>query len=88
MQMVFENIEWDGKTITADANHNNGEDLFKIRLEGATSLESEHLELFTNPLEYRETEFAVKGAVELFLEVMKSGKSFIDWTGYVFSQGR
>ena len=88
MQMVFDNVRWDGKTIVADANHNDGEDLFKIRLDGATSLdEIDNLKLSTDPPKYKETEFAVKGAGELFLEVIRSGKSFIDWTGFVYSQG-
>lgn len=88
MQVTFRHVKKDGSVITGEGNHNCGEHLFTVRLEGADCIESENLELFTNPPEYAKEEFAIKGAVSLLYEVFETGQDYIDETGYVYAMGR
>lgn len=86
MQVTFMNVKKNGSTITAEGNHNCGEHLFNVRIEGVTSIdESDGLKLFTEPEEYSKEEFAIKGAVSLLREVLKTKQDYIERTGFVYA---
>lgn len=87
MQVAFRNVRREGSTITAEGNHNCGEHLFKVRIEGATSLLTEDLKLFTEPSEYATEMFAVRGACSLFFEVLETGQDYIEKTGFIYAVG-
>lgn len=88
MQVTFRNVKRAGSVITAEANHNCGEHLFTVRLAGVVALEQlDNLELFTDPPEYAEEEFAIKGAVSLLHEMLKTNQEYMERAGYVYAMG-
>lgn len=74
MQVTFENVRREGNTITGKADHNCGEHVFWVRMEGATS--NNDLKLITEPPEFAERDFALRGAVSLLHEVLRTGKDY------------
>ncbi len=88
MQVTFENVKWDGSVITAKGNHNCGEHLFSVRLEGADCIESEDFKIFTDPPEYAEKDFALRSSVSLLFEVLRTKQNYIDETGFIYANGR
>lgn len=87
MQVTFKNVRKDDNVITAEGNHNCGEHLFTVRLEGADCVDSENLKLFTDPPEYKTKMFVIKGAVSLLYEVFETGQDYIEETGFIYSMG-
>lgn len=81
-------VRKEGSTITAKANHNCGEHLFNVRIEGADCIETENLELFTDPPEYAKEDFALRSSISLFFEVLETKQDYIKRTGFVYAMGR
>lgn len=88
MQITFKNVRREGSVIVAECNHNCGEHKFMIRIEGVVSSEQlEGLKLITDPPEYAEELYAVKGATSLLDRVLETKQDYIAETGFIYSMG-
>jgi len=88
MEIAFRNVKREGSIITAECRHNRGEHNFKIRIESVVSPDHlEGLKLITDPAEYAEELYAVKGATSLLDQVLETKQDYIDETGFIYSNG-